>query len=295
MNVIQLYHRLGRHARGRDFTKLSLSEQDDLAQAANAALQRVYNDLPIYFKEQTQGFTLLGPQSITVGVTPLSQVVTGFTCPPGQIGCSVQINGDPGWNQFLGPQLLCNPYQGPVAASLPGQLYGDAIFSTTYPFDRIIGNPRFADQSMAPLISSTLSRGNQDPGIWLAQTVGRPQIWWTQALGNSQGNAPVVVLRVSPAPDSNYAINVRMGFWPKRLTLADYTAATTITVPDQFLDASLVPIAMRELMLTPVWETFSPENDKLVLDMADRAELFVKNQPGQVGAPDNRIFTPMGY
>ena len=58
MTITQLVHRIARRARGGDFTKLGLTEQMDVLEAANSALQQVYNILPIYFKEMTVGFTL---------------------------------------------------------------------------------------------------------------------------------------------------------------------------------------------------------------------------------------------
>ena len=296
MTTVQLFQRLGRRARGGDFTKLSLTEQGDLAEAANSALQRVYEALPIYFKEQTQGFVLLAPQPITgVGVTQNSNILGSNVFDVSRIGCSVALDGDPAWNTVLGPNLLLNPYLG-ATGTVSGTLYGDAVYSTTLPFDRIIGDPKFANQTAVPMFNMTISRTNGSQMGWgwvMPQTVGRPQTWGVMLLGNAQGNTPLLVMKFSPAPDIAYAINVRLGFWPKRLTLADYDAATTIPVPDQFIETALIPMGLDALISTPIWE--SRKDEQIIMEKAEFAEEFLRRQPGQVAAPSNRVFTPIGY
>lgn len=294
MKVPELYHRIGRNARGGDFTKLDMTEQTDLAAAANSAMQEVYNRLPIYFKEITEGFVLPGPRVLSnVAVTQYSNELSLAIFDVSEIGRTVVLDGDAAWNQVVGVSTLLNPYMG-ASGVVAGNVYGNAFYSTRYPFDRIIGDPKYADQGIYPFIRSTLVRSNQEPGIWYQQTIGRPQIWWPQAMGNSEGNNPVMVLRVSPAPDTAYSMNVRLSFWPKRLTIADYTLGTTIYVPDQFLEKSLIPIAWRALMSTPVWGSKDKDFNDRIERRALEAEAFLKEQPAQQ-APRNQIYTPCGY
>ena len=295
ISVVQLFHRIGRRARGGDFTKLSMTEQTDLAEAANAALQRLYNALPTYFKEQTQGFVLPAPLSITgVGVTQYSKTITGYAFTEAQFGQTVVLAGDPGWNQIIGTDSLLNPYMGSTG-SVTGTIYGNAIHSDTYPLDRIIGNPQFANQNLMPIFRNTMVAASSPPANtwWWAQSVGPPQMWWPQVFGNSQGNRPIMTLCFAPAPDQAYAINVRMGFWPKRITLADYDDATELPVPDQFIETSLIPLCLQEFMSSPAWQIRGDE--KMIDAKGDKGELFAKNQLGQIGAPNNKIGTPIGY
>jgi hypothetical protein len=135
--------------------------------------------------------------------------------------------------------------------------------------------------------------GNGARGLWLQNQVGRPMAWWVMMLGNSQGNEPLLVMRFSPAPDIAYAINVRMGYWPKRLTMADYDSATTIPVPDQFIETALIPMGLDALMSSQIWE--SRKDEAMIAQKAELAEEFLRRQPGQVAAPSNRCFTPIGY
>ena len=121
------------------------------------------------------------------------------------------------------------------------------------------------------------------------------QCWWVMNLGNSQGNEPLLVMKFAPAPSIAYAIDVRIAFWAKRLVLADLTGATTLPVPDQFYETALIPMGLRALMGTPIWESRSPEDDKTIKESALEAIAFLKNQPGQVGAPDNHSYTPIGF
>jgi hypothetical protein len=112
-------------------------------------------------------------------------------------------------------------------------------------------------------------------------------------MGNSEGNNPVMVLRVAPAPDQDYVINVRMSYWPRSITFADYTAATTLTVPDQFIEKSLIPIALESLMSTRIWEKTSDDGN--VLKRAEDGRAFAKNQLGQIASPNNMVGTPLGF
>ncbi len=296
ITTVELFHRMGRRARGGDFTKLSMSEQTDLAEAANTALQRLYNALPTYFKEQTQGFVLPAPLAVTaVGVTQFGKTVTGLVFTAAQFGQTIVLDGDPGWNQIIGTDELLNPYMG-ATGSVNGTIYGNAIYSETYPFDRVIGNPQFASQGQGPYFTSTIApmnTANPNGWWWYANTIGVPQGWWPQVFGNSQKKTPLMVLRFAPAPSQAFAINVRLGFWPKRITLADYEACTSLGVPDQFIETSLIPMCVQALMTTPVWQRTGDE-DRIEMN-GDKGELFARNQLGQVGAPNNRVGTPRGY
>lgn len=295
ITTIDLCNRIGRRARGGDFTKLSMNEQQDILEAANAALQRLYNALPTYFKEQTQGFVLPAPLAIaSVGVTQFSKTVTGVTFTDAQFGQTVVLAGDAAWNQIIGSAELLNPYMGDTG-TVSGTVYGNAIHSTTFPLDRIIGNPQFANQNLFPLVNFAMSPANgfaQSPWLW-QQQIGVPNVWWPQVFGNSQGNTPIMVLRFAPAPSQAYAVNVRIGFWPKRLTLTDYDDNTDLPVPDQFIDKSFIPMCLQEFQSSPAWQE---KNDGALIDARGNAgETFARNQLGQIGVPSNRVGTPAGY
>jgi hypothetical protein len=268
-----------------------MTEQGDVAEAANAALQKAYNALPIYFKELPIGFRLPAPRIVTLAVTQFSSALSSDVFAPSEFGRSVVLEGDAAWNQVVGTSTLLNPYMG-ATGTVTGRVYGDACYSERYPVDRIVGNPRFSQTSQIPLMRSEISRGAY--ASLFTQTVGCPQTWWTQSFGNSQGNEPLFCLRFAPAPDRDYVIDVKIAFWPKRFTLADITDAVTIPLPDQFIESALIPMGLRALMLTPSWDPGRKDEERI--DAAGKeGELFLRQQPGQVGAPDNRIFTPIGY
>jgi hypothetical protein len=294
MNTVQLFQRIGRKARGGDFTKLSMAEANDVIEAANTAIQQAYSALPAYFREITEGFVLPAPLPITFPITQFAQTLSSDVFTNDQIGQSIVISGDPAWNQILGPNQLLNPYMGATNPAVTATIYGDAIYSRRYPFERIIANPRFANQTQVPFYRSEISPGNSGRANWLyMQQVGMPLSWWTQPLGNSQGNNPLLVLRFSPAPDQAYSINVRMSYWPRRLLYSDYQSASDVTMPDQFIETVLMPLALRALMATPVW--IKGDDDADVVIRAAAAEEHAKNQLGQVASPSNRVFTPIGF
>ena len=293
MTTVELFHRLGRLTREGDFTKLSMTEQTDLAQAATAAMQEVYGILPTVYKEMTEGFLLPAPLAVSLSTTKNSATLGANVFTTDQIGRSVVIDGDANWNQVVSANELLNPYLG-ESGTHAATVYGDAVYSTRYPFERIIGNPRFPNQGSTLTMNPNMRPTNDGSGWWLyQQSIGVPLYWWTQAIGGSQGKTPLLVLKFSPAPSKAYAISVRMSYWPKRLTLADYDNATDIPAPDQFLDGALVPIALQALTMTPIW---NPAMDTRRFDEgAERARKFLRERPAQLAAPNNRVFTPIGY
>ena len=293
MTTVQLFHRMGRMTRSGDFTRLSLTEQTDLMDAANSALQEVYGLLPTVYKELTEGFVLPAPVAITGTINNNTTEFSADIFTPDQFGRSVVLDGDANWNQIIDTNKVLNPYQG-QSGTINGTVYGDAVYSRRYPFDRIIGNPRFPNQGSTLMMNPNLRPTSDGAGWWLfQQTIGQPLYWWTQAMGNSQGNEPLLVLRFSPAPSMTYVVDVRISYWPKRLVMADYDEATTIPVPDQMLEKALIPLALQSLSMTPIW---NPQYDARRYDeAADRARVFLKMMPGQISSPNNRVFTPLGF
>lgn len=294
ITTVQLFHRLARRARGGDYTKLSMTEQGDLAEAANTALQTLYGLLPTVYKERVNALLLPAPLTISVAVTAQSNVVADATFNSTQLGRSVVLDGDPNCNQVLATNRLLNPYMG-TSGTVSGTVYGDAAYSAEYPFDRVIGNPRLPSQGNAMPLYQFLVPINQtfNWGWGFQPTTGYPQYWGTQALGYSQGEEPVQVIRVTPAPSAAMVIDVRMSYWPKRLTLANYDENSRVPVPDQFIETALIPLGLRALMSSPIW--VPTKTDATIEQRAVEAEQFIRNQPGQIGTTSNMSFTPVGF
>lgn len=294
LSVVQLCSRIGRRSKTGDFTRMSMIAQEDVLAAANGAIQRLYNALPAYFKEQTQGFVLPAPIiGQVIGVTQFSKDVTGITFGDDQFGRNIIIDGDSAWNQIIGEDKLLNPYMGPTG-SASTTIYGNAVFSTDYPFDRVIGNPTFANANQTPFLQTDMARIETPDVSWFFQkSVGMPRAWWTQVFGESQGVSPMVVLRFAPAPDKDYAINVRLAFWPKLLTIADIAANSPVYVPDQFIYPSLIPMAIQEFMQSPEW--LSRKDEQQVQAAGNAGEAWARAQLGQIASPRNKVYTPIGY
>jgi len=291
MKLVELIHRTARRARTGDFTKLDAAEFGDVMQAVNTALQKTYNYLPIYFKQMTVGFKLPAPVSVSCQVTNDSVTLGNSPFTAAQLGCTVILDGDSAWNQVAGLNSLLNPYNG-TTGTVTGTLYGDVFSSSRYPLDRIVGNPRFSDQSQLPIMrrevwNITAPYYSQTP------STGLPRNWWPDPFGNSQGRAPTVFLRFFPLPDQAYIMDVSLAYWPMRLTLDDYQANADIPVPEQFLETALLPLAIRALMSTPAYEKKGDEDD--LRQQAVEAEIFLRQQPGQIGAPSNQVLTPIGF
>ena len=296
MTTIEIFERVGRRAKGNDFTKLDLLEKRDVLQAVNQGLQVIYDAIPMYFKEITEGFALPAPSTVTLTVTNGSNVVSSAVFSNAQLGQSVVIPGDPAWNQVIGPSTLLNPYLGP-SGTYVATVYGDAFYSTRFPFDRILGNPKFNNQSYGPLVRTEMNRASID-GVnnitLFQQSIGLPRIWWVQPLGASQGNEPLLVMRFLPAPDQAYSMSVRASYWAKRLTDADYQAGNVVPISDQFIEVALIPLAIQAFRSSPVFDR-QFQDDKFLDQQALDAKAFLAHQPANPNSPNNRVGTPYGY
>ena len=296
MTVYQLCERIARRGRTGDLTKMALTEQMDVLQAANAALQRAYNALPAYFKEVTQGFALPAPATVNnVTVVNGSSTLSTGIFSTAQIGATVIIAGDPQYNQVVGTNNLRNPYAGPTGVAATMTIYGDSLYSTSYPFDRIIGNPRFTYAGIIPLTPLEIMKADDQWNYLFQNQIGQPLSWWIQYLGNSQGNQPIAVMKFAPWPDQQYNIKIRLAFWPQRLLITDMQGATTLNVPDQFLEAALIPMAIEEFMTSEQWKSRGADDDNRVIARGQKAEDFLRNQIADPAAPANQIYTPLGF
>lgn len=296
ISLVEVCARLGRRTRAGDFSSLNFTEQADMLAAINAALQRTFNVLPIYFKEKTVGVLLPAPLAIaSIDVVQYSKDITGYAFTSEQIGQTVQLGSDPQWNQIVAPQSLLNPYMG-ISANVTGTIYGNATYSTETPFDHIIGNPQFADQTLAGLfpINMAVQNGGQNMDWIYQQNIGRPTAWWTQVMGGSQGQSPLMVMRFAPAPDTAYAIKVRIGVWPHRLLINDYNSNTALVVPEQFIEPAFIKMCMQEFSSSPACNA-DPETKKQMIIDGKEGELYLKNQVQVIGVPMNRQGTPRGY
>lgn len=293
MTIIQYMAKIARAAKNPDVASMSFDERQDVLDAANAATNDLYEKSPTFLREITEGFMFAAPTTIPLNVTFGSTSVGQGTFAESMLGCSIVIPGDPGWNQIQSDGTLQNPYVGPTASAVVATVYGDAVFSTRYPFDRILSNPQYADRRFASMLSRGLSRisDNGERRIF-ENAVGRPRYWWVQQLGVSQGNQPSLVIRVSPAPDQAYAIKIRMAYWAKRMYPSDYDAGTVVTIPDNLLESVLVPIAKRFLITTP---TFNKEMKDDVLDAAQRADASAAKQNPQPAQQPVFLGTPPTY
>jgi hypothetical protein len=259
----------------------------DLISSANSALQESYNILPDYFKNKPVGFTLAAPATVSLTVVAGSDSVQTSAFTAAQFGRSVIIDGDSQTNQIIGTAKLLNAYQGGTGTAT-ATIYGDSVFTDQYPLDRVLDNPRFTGHDDWPLFHSEGMASEL-----VVPEVGLPRYWWAETFGNSQGVTPMLCIKFFPYPSIAYPISMRFSFWAKRLTLSDYDSNTTLPIPDQFIDTALVPLGKRAFMSSPAWE--DRKDADLVMAAAQRAEDFLRKQPGQIAVPDNRISTPLGY
>jgi hypothetical protein len=63
-------------------------------------------------------------------------------------------------------------------------------------------------------------------------------------------------------------------------------------VADQFIETALIPLALYALTTTPI---FDGKGAALLQAKAEAAEDFLRAQPGQLGAPSNKVYTPVGF
>ena len=292
MTTLQLAHTLARRLECEDLASAPASQRLDVLQAINAALQIVYRLLPALAKATTISLTLRAPETVPFDIP---QRFTNFLTAPAftaaMTGCTVLVGDDATPNEIVSPGALLDEYAG-QALTGNATVHHDAIQVEAI-IARIIGEPRLyrGTEQVRELVRQqwrpeyTRSR-EQSPGV--------PQYYAIMPVGMSSPSTAPYLLRVWPAPSTDYKVRFEAELMPARVTFDQIThTPADLPLHEALCESALIPIALGELAFSPDWS--NPATMNATLAAAERAREQIASIPMEVSTTPNEVGTPAGY
>ena len=100
-------------------------------------------------------------------------------------------------------------------------------------------------------------------------------------------------MRLDPVPDKDLTITFDAVIDPPSHDLSDFNGATALAVPDQYILPHVLPLALGDLAMSPIWAN---ADASAAMSKSNRVIAAIQTalQPNR-GAPRNRVRTRPGY
>jgi len=298
MNVLQFLNRACRQLEPKEFTALSVTDQQTVIDCTNMALKDLHYLLPEYLKSEVASATLAAPITFDLGGTAIPTQVAGR---------SVVFDSDPALNQFVADiannagaeDFLRFPKL--AAAADTGTLYGD-VARLSYRVKsvsnvRIVGSahhltpwaPETPDPWGFPLVTNQVGI----PGFYRLEPVGSSHRAANELAEVYSARDLSMILRVYPLPQALTRITFTVEYAPFSIDLADTFDAAPLTLPvlDQW-HADLLILTEAQLAYTDI---FKGDPNKAIAAV-ERSNERISREPSKPDA--SRIVrrgTPRGW
>lgn len=278
----------------REITTMPKDDAFVFVQAVNEALLEWARIAPEWMKKGVPlGFSLQGPQSITLGCTAGSQTVTISTSfPLGLFASSAQIVGCTlitGSSRFrlTSPNTLDFPWDGATGSQI-FTIYGDTvqIDGSLSLIKRVVMLENGRETQLHAITGDEAAFQNE------TFKSGRP-VYFNLVAGNTIGNSAAnTLLTVYPAPETGYKLRVERHSLPELFEYADLITTADLPITDQHLIAGFIPLAKQYIAESTVAR--STLNLQVIETAAERVRQtlpFTQNPSFQPG----RVMTQPGF
>jgi hypothetical protein len=235
-----------------------------------------------------------GTATITAGGNELG----GVSFQDYHLGASIDL-GETNMNEVIsttGTPKVLNQHRS--TGSVSYTLYFDTIMITDYLVSRIVNHPRILDTGV------TLHR--DEDGMRFAgaerrgwhghnqfRSFGSPLRYIFENTGLSLGDEARAMIRMDPIPTSQMTVVFDAVTDAPTYELKDMEGAVPLQVPDQYVLPHLLPMALGELAVSPIWDggdaNMTIQKASFVMTRI-KDELRMNN-----GSPRNRIRTRRGH
>lgn len=306
LNSAQLSQRLARNLLVPDQFNLNADVALDVLNAINGGLAMYYRNVPGIYKRTTLSHTVRRPRQVALTFqSQYSRLVANDTFVVRDQGCTIRFANGSADNIVTGPNSLLDNYLR-TDLTVDGTLYSDSVPIQDV-IEHIIGFVRlYTDsQAEATIISrderlrggrAYSRRGDGEdciPAFASLNTIGRPQFYYLDPMGASQGAEPEFLLRLAPLPDLDYTIRMEAELATQRLLMSDLTNPREIYVASNAIDDILIPLCEGELITSRWWADKDQKAD--VKTRQTDALGRIKQLSSDVGPPSHRIGTPVGW
>lgn len=266
MTVKELCQRLARWTSSQTLSQMSVEDQLILLDCINAGIYNWFAAAPEQFRMTTASHLLRAPEHGTVDVVEGDNDLVGLVLQEYHLGATIEISGERNMNEIVSvsgtPQVLNQHTQtGTVGYSI----YFDTIMLTDHNVSRITGHPRILDKGQQLYHDEDGMKhvGAERRGaIWGSvnwwdvgnvRTFGIPYRYVYENTGLSLGDEARIMIRVDPIPSEAMTVQFDAAFDAPTYDLSDIDGTTTIPVPDQYVLPHLLPLALGDLAVSPIW------------------------------------------
>jgi hypothetical protein len=302
MTVFQLAQRIARWTKYGSLSQMTVDDRLILLDCINAAVFNWFAAAPENMRTTTVSHLVKAPETGSVTVTKDSNILTGVTFLDYHLGASILIGADPIMNEVTSLSPTVQVLNGVRSATgdTTYSLNFDTIMLTDYKVSRIVSNPRVLDTGVELTRDDDGMRfvGAERKGAWWSSSatreLGTPTRYVIENTGLSQGDEARIMIRLDPMPSKELTVVFDAVFDASSYELDDMDGAVSITVPDQYVIPHLLPIALGELAVSPIWNEAKPVND--VISKSENMVAKIQSHlNANRGNPKNYIRTRPGF
>lgn len=310
MTVQELAQRLARWTSSKTLSQMSVEDRLVLLDCINSAVFNWFSTAPENLRMTTVSHLVRAKETITFTATNGGNNMTGATLQDHHLGASLSIDGEINMNEIISatgtPQML-NQFRG-VTGSVSASIYFDTIMITDQNVNRLVNHPRILDTGV------TLYR--DDDGLRFVgserrmrafsgivgtvssssvQKFGDPTRYVIENTGVSQKDEARMMIRLDPIPDKEMTVVFDAVLDAPSHDLSEMDGAVAVAVPDQYVRPHILPLAVSDLVMTPIWEGTKEERElSIQRGISTIAAIHRTMQPNR-GSPQNYARTRPGY
>lgn len=296
--------RLARHTTSRSLSNLDAEDRLIVLDCINAAIYNWFAAVPEHMRQTTVSHVVRNSETITPTMTNLGNSLGGVELDEYHLGAAIDIAGDSVMNEIVStdPAQILNPYRGSTG-SASATIYFDTIMLTDYYVSRIVNHPRVLDSGRTLVRDENIRfmgaerKGMESPlgvyGANIARNFGEPYRYTIDNTGVSLKDEARMMIRLDPIPSGELTIVFDAVIDPVTHGLDAINGTTDIAVPEQYVIPHLVPLALSELALSPIWGI---GDSNAALARGEKIIGVIQNDlPLNRARPQNRARTRKGW
>ena len=268
--------------------------------AINSGLQEMFGEGSPFIRYAEQGDLLYAPTTVTISVTNGargSTITSGYAA--WMDGCSIVIEGSDVTNKLTATSSpnLKFPYNG-TTGSKSAVVYCDCI-SVPASVMEVCDPVKSNNRVLAAVVSSGMSLNrdaNNDYGFTglyrqqpepqpIGTTAGQPIAYAVEHYNDDDIEAPVIRLKIIPAPSEAGTIEFRAKLAPP--VVPDLTTTEALPIPLHFMESLVYPMARKHLSGCPFF-VHSSAAGEIERAYREALRLLERLKPGKNSGRQNR-------
>tara|TARA_A100001037_G_scaffold217317_1_gene195189 strand:+ start:4182 stop:5117 length:936 start_codon:yes stop_codon:yes gene_type:complete len=311
MTVQELAQRLARWTASKTLSQMSVEDRLILLDCVNSAVFNWFITAPENLRMTTVSHLIRAKETISFTATNGGNDMTGASLQDYHLGAALEIAGEKNMNEIVsvsGTPKMLNQFRGSTG-SVSASVHFDTIMLTDHSVNRLVSHPRVLDtgvtlfrdedglrfvgperrmRAFSGILGTTAASSS-------VQTFGDPTRYVLENTGVSQKDEARLMVRLDPIPDKEMTVVFDAVLDPPSHDLTDMDGSVAVAVPDQYVLPHVLPLALSDLVMTPIWEGSKEERDATIQrGISAIAAINRAMQPNR-GSPSNYVRTRPGY